>query len=388
MVERGALGIDEILPFINKTFKEKFKTLLPKIYSSNKYQSYHYSVRENGKILGITAAIPAEIAVYDRKLSARGIGMVSTAKKARGRGIMSAMVKRAIADAEKENVDFMFLSGNRQRYEYFGFVPAGYKYTFTLLKHNVKHMKRKLSYSFVRVSESSPELDKIIACYNESDVRFIREDFYNIVSSWRTKELYAIINASGKVIGHIAKKWWKIVDFNTVEPQNSAYIIKAFMEFRHLPTVKTEIYPSAPKVVRDLSAYFEYPEASSCCNIKILNYRNVIETLLYMQSKEVRISDFDINILIGNELINVTSKENEPKAISLGKLPPQNAEATAVKTPSDIEIKTENGDIRNYRVDYAFSEKEAAISLFSAPLSAHNGLPFSLPIFVTFADNV
>lgn len=388
MVERGAVSINELIPFIDKVFKENFKKLLPKIYTSSKYTFYHYTVRENGKIIGATASIPTEIAIYDRTLSARGIGMVSTDKKARGRGIMSAMVKRAISDAEKENVDFMFLSGNRQRYEYLGFVPAGYKYTFTLLKHNVKHMKRKLDFSFVKINEKSPELDGIIGCYNENKTRFIRDDFFKTVSSWKTKEIYAVLNASGKVIGHIAKKWWTIVDFNTVEPQNSAYIIKAFMEYMHMPRIKAEIYPSAPEVVRDLSSYFEYPEINTCCNIKVLNYRNTIETLLYMQSKIARLCDFDINILIGDELINVACNDNEPKALTLGKLPLQNAETATIEAPSQIEVKTENGDTKSFRVDYAFPQNEAIASLFSAPLASHNGLPFTLPIFVTFSDNV
>lgn len=388
MVERGAVSVKEIIPFIDKVFKENFKKLLPKIYTAGKYDHYHYTVRENGKIIGATAAIPTDIAVYDRKLSARGIGMVSTDKKARGRGIMSAMVKRAVSDAEKENVDFMFLSGNRQRYEYMGFVPAGYKYTFTLLKHNIKHMKRKLDFTFVKINEQSPELDKIIGCYDQSDVHFLRDDFFKTISSWKTKEIYAVKNAFGKVIGHIAKKWWTIVDFNTVEPENSAYIIKAFMEYMHMPRIKAEIYPSEPEVVQNLSSYFEYPEINTCCNINVLNYKNTIETLLYMQSKRTRLCDFDINILIGDELINVACKDNEPKALTLGKLPLQNSETANIKTPLEIEIKTENGDMKSFRADCSFPKNEAVASLFSAPLAAHNGLPFTLPIFVTFADNV
>ena len=82
-VVRGVDNVKSLIPFMNKVFHKNFPTLLPKLYTSNKYADNHYVVYDNTKVIGALASIPNTMHVYDKSLSCRGIGMVSCHKKYR-----------------------------------------------------------------------------------------------------------------------------------------------------------------------------------------------------------------------------------------------------------------------------------------------------------------
>lgn len=361
-VERGIDDIREVIPFINKVFRKNFPKLLPKIYTSNKYAYYHYIVRENGSIKGALASLPATLEIADRTLNARGIGMVSTDKSMRNKGIMSNMLKAAIYDAANENVDFMFLSGNRQRYEHYGFSPAGYQYSFTIVAANIKHMDSQVKYRFERITANSPYIDEITSLYNTKTVRYSRNNFLDTVMSWNINKVYAILNNDGKVIGHLATLWWKIVDFYTVEQENTAYIVKDFARFRHRSFAKIELYPDMPEAIRSMSNYAQFATVSQSAMINVLNYRNTVENLLIMQTASgKKLNDFNVNIDIEDkESFNIRCINN---VISSGD-PDPSANTFSIK--------------RN----------EAVTMLFSPWGRETCPLPFTLPLYVPMCDNV
>lgn len=138
---RGKRNYNEILPVINKAFNINFSKLMPKIYNHDEYKDFHYTVEENNEIVGAMAAIPMKYYLGDNFLNARGVANVGVLKKFRGKGVMDMMLTKAVEDAKAEDVDFMFLSGNRERYQRYGFETAGNHYKYLITKSNLRYVE-------------------------------------------------------------------------------------------------------------------------------------------------------------------------------------------------------------------------------------------------------
>ncbi len=122
---------DEIIDFINYVFSQNerphdFKKLLPKLYGdSRNYAGIHYLVKEDDKIKALICAMPIEYNIYGNGIKACCIGMVSVHPYARSKGYMKRLMKEVLTDIKNQGYHYVFLGGQRQRYEYFGFEPSG-----------------------------------------------------------------------------------------------------------------------------------------------------------------------------------------------------------------------------------------------------------------------
>jgi len=85
----------------------------------------HYIVLSGNAIVGGCGAYPMEWVVSNGTrrvaLPIFGIGQVGCLQEARGRGVMSGVVKRAIAESVEKGAVLSFLSGDRFRYSRFGY---------------------------------------------------------------------------------------------------------------------------------------------------------------------------------------------------------------------------------------------------------------------------
>lgn len=357
-ISRGVKDIAEILPLLNKAFKKNFPALLPKLYSDNKYANDHFIATENDKIIGALASIPAKLIIGESYLNARGIGMVGVNKSARGKGAMSKMLLAASATAEEENVDFMFLSGLRQRYEYYGFTPCGAAIEYTIVKENFKHIKTEKSYDFVRLSENSEYLPEVIKLYNEQNMRYERQDFWKIINSWNNHKHYAVLE-KGKVVGHLSFSY-KIIDINLIGA-DIVDVLKSYFEKKcKLWFLKVMIYPNRPDFIKRLSSVSQETALNNSDSFKIINYRNVIKTLLSYNAKTINGADYDIILEIKDYAKMHIKKIGDNVEVS-----------DSVENP-DISIPLNN----------------ATNVLFSPHLSLINGLPFTLGLYTTQPDNV
>ncbi|MGF7141809.1 putative N-acetyltransferase YhbS [Anaerotaenia torta] len=116
-----------------------FAHMLPKIYRSPEKSAHHNLVlEEDGTILGMLLRLSTRLVAEDRTLLVGHIGSVCVAPEYRGRGVMGRLLNRAIEDLRAEGCALIVLSGQRQRYERYGFIPTGVKTEFVMYEANVR----------------------------------------------------------------------------------------------------------------------------------------------------------------------------------------------------------------------------------------------------------
>jgi predicted acetyltransferase len=183
-----------------------FPALLPKLYKREYFMDgITYLVKEDDRIRAAIGAYPLEMNVSGVKLPGRGIGMVSVHPYHRGKGYMKALMNAALEDMERDGVTFSCLAGQRQRYGYFGYRPAGTRITFTVDSQNLRHtaytFERDLSLRRVDPGDSEL-LDAIFALHERKPAYFTRPRarLFDILSSWDS-EIRAI-SSGGRLIGY------------------------------------------------------------------------------------------------------------------------------------------------------------------------------------------
>lgn len=115
-----------------------FARLLPKVYKTPQDQAPSHLVLETeegvkGQLcLGIT-----RWRVGDQVLKVGHIGAVCVASHYRGRGAMKRLMEEARYLLARESCVMIVLSGQRQRYQRYGFIPTGTKQEFVIYRENL-----------------------------------------------------------------------------------------------------------------------------------------------------------------------------------------------------------------------------------------------------------
>ncbi len=145
MIRTGRPGEGEkITSFAARAFAQDgeavdLRGLLPKVYAAPEASAaQHLILEEDGAWQGLLLRVRSTLAVGDRTLAVGHIGTVCTAPEHRGGGVMRRLMARALEDLAAEGCDLIALSGQRQRYERYGFVPMGTKMEFIFCAANGK----------------------------------------------------------------------------------------------------------------------------------------------------------------------------------------------------------------------------------------------------------
>ncbi len=127
---------EEVLSVVNSAFSRDearpfdFLTILPYLFEPERIADQLVRI-ENGRIVGCVGLYPYEVRVGGVSFSAAGVGQVGTLREARGRGVMTSLLKAACRDADAAGYDFCWLGGDRLRYGRFGWAPGGLKGLFS-----------------------------------------------------------------------------------------------------------------------------------------------------------------------------------------------------------------------------------------------------------------
>jgi predicted N-acetyltransferase YhbS len=199
---------DEVIDFGNYVFSQAhaphdFPALLPKLYRRGSFMDgAHYVAREDGRIKAAVGVYPLELNVGGAALPGRGIGMVSVHPYCRGRGHMRALMAAALDDMKRDGAVFSCLGGQRQRYEYFGYTPAGLSYRFDCNAANIRHTLGREFKTVLSIKQIGPEdtdaLDRIRGMHESKAAYMTRRNdrFFDILTSWKSR-VFAIMEDAG-----------------------------------------------------------------------------------------------------------------------------------------------------------------------------------------------
>lgn len=356
-ITRGKDSVKSLLPMLNKVFHVNFPKLLPKLYTSEKYAPDHYVCRVDGKIAGATASIKNTLSFSNgSQLSCAGVSGVAVKKKYRKRGVMNAMMTAVMADAKAENIDFMYLSGKRKRYERYGFVPAGYCARFTVNSHNVNNSPTPPEITFLRYIKAVHEED-LFKVYNAQGCHYDREEFDKVIKSWKTsKYKITVVIKDSKTVGYIVCKCFNIVEI-MLNDIDASEVICAYYKYKKKPILFINTFCMNTEIIKSLSTLAEETSLATNANFAILNYWNVIEKLL----------NFSPN---GFDYEYVLEIEGEGKKLI--------KESDNVVTVADTD-----------REANLFLSRDIATSALFCPTTASAySLPFTLKLSIPIQDNV
>ena len=145
VIRAGAQWKEEILRFADRIFGEDvqpggFAELIPDVYGPEApCDGNHLLVLEEGKIRALLLTEPISFVSGGEILKGIGVGTVSVAEDARGRGFMQLLLKTVREWMKEEGYAFAVLAGQRQRYAYWGYEPMETRINMQLEPGNGKH---------------------------------------------------------------------------------------------------------------------------------------------------------------------------------------------------------------------------------------------------------
>ncbi|MGZ9585790.1 GNAT family N-acetyltransferase [Paenibacillus marinisediminis] len=331
-----------------------FAQLIPKLYGDGQdTQQYHYLVKEDGKIRAMVCVLPVTFNVAGIELKAGCVGTVSAHPRARGKGYMNKLLNMALDDMKAQGYAISMLGGQRQRYEYFGYEPAGVKLDFTLTADNIRHKYSGLDASAVQfepLSDVSPWLDAAYALYEQGIVSGARskEQFVTILQTWNSSP-YAILR-DGAFAGYVAlsKTGGAIQEIELLEQSSLPVVSKALAAKFGLNSLHFTL-PAYDReklaILGDVSDMYSVGHHQS---YNVMNFSAVIEAFMKCKASYTTLQDGKFTLRIeGCETVEVIVNSNQ---ITVNRHEEHTADITA---------------------DVSMSKREAIAFLFS-PLSTYS----------------
>jgi predicted N-acetyltransferase YhbS len=137
---------EDFMRYVERAFGHSvdfFRRFGPHIYKPTpEVCAWGYVVEENGKIVSHVGVYPLEVVTTGVPLKLGGIGAVSTAVEARGKGYMTQLLYHAIEEMRAQSYPASWLGGDRQRYNTFGWETA-------MLAHKLQFSRRSLDWRHI-----------------------------------------------------------------------------------------------------------------------------------------------------------------------------------------------------------------------------------------------
>jgi hypothetical protein len=274
----------------------------------------HYIAREDGRIKAAVGAYPLVLDFPEGSAPGRGIGMVSVHPYCRSRNHMKTLMNLALADMRRDRVAFSCLGGQRQRYEYFGFTPAGSGYTFTCgeanIRHSLGHRKEDWGGDFsLQGLDSGDEvlLDKIQALHEAKSIRIrrSRERLFDILSSWKAQVLGVL--RGGEFQGYMVACRGNISEINLRDYSRLPDVIGLFLRDRHETEAQVSVASHETEKIAGLSCFAETYRISPAYHFAVFDYPTFLTPFLRLKSQMRTLQDGSFSFQIeGGPLLELS----------------------------------------------------------------------------------
>jgi hypothetical protein len=317
----------KLIDFLNDVFfkdddpqtKRDFLSLLPKLYKPENDPCYNnFIVKEGDDIKGAVGLYYNEVMAGGEKLRCGGIGNVAVSRFSRSKGYMVECMNMAMADMIESKADFGLLGGQRQRYGYFSFEPAGVRYDFSVNLSNLRHCFGKDAANTLEVREVMPG-DKDVLAQIDDILRkepyyaiHPPEQMYDILCSWRNKPYAAF--KDGVLKGFFTRSFeGGLSTFKTADPADINELILAVFETIQDKDIGFSVAPY------DTDCLDHFTKIAESCSIKhcecytVINFANTVRGLLKAKAMTEPMTDGVIRLHIhgfaGEEKLEIAIKD-------------------------------------------------------------------------------
>ncbi|UUX35373.1 GNAT family N-acetyltransferase [Fundicoccus culcitae] len=325
----------EILQLADSVFNMNAAQLLPKTYGG-RYpfeKITKVAVNHTGLIIAQVAVLPQLLHVGDNVLKANYVGTVSVHPDFRGQGHMQQLMNASL-DEMSGVYDLSVLSGQRQRYEYYGYTVGGIEYQFHFEAPNVRHGLKDVetqAFSILPIVENDTYLEDIYTLISQKNVYIDREKDYlfEILHTFNLKPFNILLK--DEWVGYFlsVEDQSALIELGLKDEKYLKPFLKYFLDGKDELQISTAAYDLERNQI--LSELAERYSIHPVLNINILNFQSVIEAFLRLKQDQVGLSEgsfsayFDgqpITITVSQKQVNVDGKA-EANAPQLTKLQAQ-----------------------------------------------------------------
>ena len=305
----GQEELGKCIALANLAFGVDFPALIPKVYGENRVMQADHYIAEDGEPKGLVAVLEDRLTVGGSVLKTGYVGTVCVHPDLRGKGFMRKLMGLAEDDMLENGTDLAFLNGNRQRYQYYGFVPAGVTYIFDIDEDNTAHALKEISADRIRFEEMNPGSEfeqKARVMYCSRPIHFERRDFAVLCRSY-CREPYAVL-CEDELIGYVVsngdKNCWVEACFEKGEHLDMA--IKAWTALNRIENLRIFL-PEWERVLRrHLACYASGMDRSYSVQARIFKFRRVADAYLKVKAHMGGISDGHMAFDIDGERFEIT----------------------------------------------------------------------------------
>jgi len=209
----------------------------------------------------------------------------------------------ALEDMKRDGMVFSCLGGQRQRYEYFGFTPAGNRYGFSVSETNIRHTlghdwSTPLSLRAVKAAEDKNAkiaeiaLDRIQALHETKSIRYYRnrDKLFDILSSWNAKA-FALFEGN-EFEGYIVSKGRDndITEINLEHPSRICEALGLFLrdmkEKGNQDSLMVFAGPQETEKITLLSRFAESCRQSSAYHFNVFDFKRFVDPFLKVRAKQ------------------------------------------------------------------------------------------------------
>ena len=352
----------------------RFLTLLPKLYK-DKYNSAENNLilKEDGVIKAAVGCYPINVTAAGRKLKIMGIGNVAVTEDCRRKGYMIELMNMALEKMIAEGYDYSLLGGQRQRYEYFGYVPAGSGINFTINKGNISRIRNgntETDFTYKILEETNTDaIAKVKALYEKMPFYAERkeEEMIDILCSWGCKPY--VVYCGGEFKGYFVMKKSYLAEVKAVNTEDLLDIFLCIMKASENESVSF----TAPVYDTETCDFM----AKRCCGmsvchveqLNIFNYAKFIEAFLTIKAERINLCSGTLNVLVHGYA------KDEKIAITV-----DGKSVTVTQTDAEPDVELDKLEA------VAFFAGQYAVKRLSLPAFAQNWFP--VDFFMYGQDNV
>ena len=288
---------EDALDFLNLVFSmaktpHNFKKSLPKMWEGDlSGVERHLAIKKDGRIKALVGVYPLPTEVAGEKLLFATMGNVASHPLENGRGYMSCLLEEAMKELDRMDVDGARLGGLRQRYNRYGYEPAGSQYQFTLTAHNLMRFYAEVPKEELTFEKMLPDDTETLlwakTLFEKEKVWVDRkgaETFYNSVTAWENVPYVCLKNGEkiGYLTGSADKKRINEVLAETAE--DVLKILRAWVDGNALASVSLPVDPHKTELARALQPICEGWSVSIPSHFYIRRWDRVMNAYMKLKS--------------------------------------------------------------------------------------------------------
>ncbi|MGN0779020.1 MAG: GNAT family N-acetyltransferase [Aristaeellaceae bacterium] len=292
--------MDRIIDFANMVFSmvrvpHSFEELLPKVYTAPHQQAdIHLLAEEDGKLYGCLGMLVYPLRVAGETLRVGYLGTMAVHPRARGQGIMAALVDGQVARGKAMGLDMLLLGGQRQRYGYHGFESCGTAIAYTISMANVRHAMAQADAQGLCFTPMQPEdVPFAYALYDGQCVAGARtaDNFLAVTMSYRERPY--IVTRRGEPLGYIVttQDGQRISEIVMQDSASILPAIKGYMLDSGLKTLQVDAPPHDAALNSLLAPLCEGFSFSPAVMLRMLKPERVIGAYMQLKSRGQTLED-------------------------------------------------------------------------------------------------